>query len=433
VPWTILSSKVGGSSVGFIVSDSRGVKFLLKFDRLGHPETETATEVIVSHILWAAGYNVAEDHIVYFRPSDLVVAPDAKLKDWSGTLGKLDREELERQLALVVKEPDGRIRGMASLMLEGKALGGHAAEGVREDDPNDRIPHERRRDLRGLYALFAWLDNIDVKEDNTLDMWAKDPADPARRYVMHYLIDFGSALGAAAEFQADPRVSHEYGLDFPAVFREIATLGLAPKVWQGRRVPGLVGVGLFEAERYDPGTWLPETPAYLPIRVADRRDNYWASKILIRFTRAQLRAIVETARLSDPRAAEYIVDTLVARQRATARYWFERVPPLDHFTVTGTGALCFDDLLLAYELAPRRSTRYRATVRDRDGRVLAVREADPQPGGRACTGPIPLAAGGEGYTIVELASSRMPATGTFVHLARDPATRAPRVIGVWRP
>jgi hypothetical protein len=163
-PWTVHSTKVGGASVGFIITDTRGERFLLKFDRAGHPETETAAEVIVSRLLWAAGYNVPEDHIVHLRPRDLVIALDAVVKDWNGERGRLDRAELERQLARVVHEPDGRIRGMASRMIVGKSLGGHGAEGVRAGDPNDRIPHELRRDLRGLYVLFWWLYQNDVKE-----------------------------------------------------------------------------------------------------------------------------------------------------------------------------------------------------------------------------------------------------------------------------
>jgi hypothetical protein len=97
-PWTIHSTKVGGASVGFIITDARGERFLLKFDRAGFPEVETAAEVILNKLLWACGYNVAEDHVVYFRPEDLVIAPDAIVKDWTGVLGRLDRAGLARSL-----------------------------------------------------------------------------------------------------------------------------------------------------------------------------------------------------------------------------------------------------------------------------------------------------------------------------------------------
>jgi hypothetical protein len=438
-PWTIKSSKIGGQSVGFIVEDTRGVKFLLKFDRDRPPggpipETETAAEVIASKILWACGYNVAEDHIVYVTPDELAIAPDAKMKGWQGTLGTLDRAELERQLALVVRDPDGRIRGMASIMIAGKAIGGHAAEGVRADDPNDRIDHELRRDLRGLSAIYAWLDHTDVKEDNTLDMWTEDPADPEHHFVKHYLIDFGGSLGAAAVFSRDPRLGTEYKLDFPAIGASLATAGMRPRTWGDRELPGLRGVGMFDPT-YDPGAWKPETPAYIPFRTADRFDKLWAAKILMRFTRDQLRAIVETARLSDPAAAEYLVDTLVARQRATARYWFWRVSPLDRFAFSADDGVCFDDLLLTYQLAKVADrTRYRVATYDRDGRTLETgRVVLANPDGRTCTAPLVLSPADEEYTIVAIETTRLRFTGTtFVHVARDPDSGVHRVIGIWR-
>ena len=433
-PWTIHSTKVGGASIGFIITDARGEKFVLKFDRAGFPEVETATDVIVGKLLWAAGYNVPEDHIVFLRPEDLVISPDAVVKDWSGVAGKLDRARLERSLARIVREPDGRIRGMASHMLEGKPLGGHPAEGVRKDDPNDRIPHELRRDLRGAYVFYAWLDQTDLKEDNSLDMYVADPADPERHYVKHYLIDFGTALGAAALFLPDLREGYSHMVDFGDMLESLVTLGLRERPWERRSAPGLRGVGVLDGAAFRPDAWKAETPAYLPVRTADDHDKLWASKILMRFTREQIRAAVEAGRLSDPRATDYITETLVTRQRITARHWFSRKSPLDRFAPAEAGrALCFDDLMLAYRLAPpSMGTRYEVTAYDRGGRPLgATAETGPDAAGRACA-PVPLAPTRDGYTIVRIDARRAPRTLTsYVHLARD-AAGASRVIGVWR-
>jgi hypothetical protein len=285
-------------------------------------------------------------------------------------------------------------------------------------------------------VFFSWLDHNDVKEDNSIDMWVADPADPRRRYVKHYLLDFGTSLGAAALFSADLRQAHAYHVDWPDMFASLATLGLRERSWERRRAPALRGVGVLDIETYDPGAWKAETPAYVPFRTSDDLDKLWAAKILIRFTRAQIAAVVETARLSDPRAAAFLTDALVARQRATARHWFSRVPPLDRFAVAGgAGALCFTDLLLAYELAPAwGSTRYDVAAYDRGGRPLGspatVGAGDR---GRACAA-VTLAGGRDGYTIVRIETRRRGFSGeTFVHVARDPATGTPRVIGVWRP
>jgi hypothetical protein len=436
LPWTVHSTKVGGATIGFIIKDARGEKFILKFDKPGSPETETAAGVIAGRLLWGMGYNVPEDHVVYVRPGDLVLAPDAKIKDVSGLAQPLHHDELDRMLARVDAGRDGRLRGLASRVLDGTWLGGHPGEGTRPDDPNDRIAHELRRDLRGSFAMFAWLDHIDVKEDNSLDMLVSDPATPDRHYVKHYLIDFGSALGSMAGTAADPRVGHAYVVDFAAMLASFASAGLHERTWERRVYPQLPGVGLYDLDHYDPGSWKPNSASYLPFHTADRIDNFWGSKILIRYTRAQLHAAVESGRLSDPRSVEYLTDMLVARQRATARYWFARTAPLDRFDVVltaGGNAVCFDDLMLTYDLAPvAPATRYTVTTYDRDGRALAAPVTmRPTATGRTCTPAIEFAGGGDGYTIARIATRRLDLdASTYVHLARRGG--AVRVIGIWR-
>src|SRR5204863_256472 len=128
--------------------------------------------------------------------------------------------------------------------------------------------------------------------------------------------------------------------------------------WEERRAqPPLRGVGMFDAVTFDPGGWKPDSPAYVPFLRADRYDKLWGAKLVMRFTPAQIRAVVEEARLSVPRATDYLTDVLIARQRATGAYWFSRVNPLDGFAIAGA-KLCFDDLMLAYRLgADPASTR----------------------------------------------------------------------------
>ena len=83
-PWTIKSSKVGGITVGFIIKDTRGVKYVLKFDEIGIPEVETGADVIVQRLLWACGFNVPEDYVVTLERKDLILADDAVIKDPMG-------------------------------------------------------------------------------------------------------------------------------------------------------------------------------------------------------------------------------------------------------------------------------------------------------------------------------------------------------------
>jgi hypothetical protein len=427
-PWTITSTKAGGAEVGFVMRDARDIKFVLKFDDKGFPEQETAAHVIVSRLLWAVGYHVPEDFLVNFRDEDLVLAPDAKVQ--GRTPRRLDRGELARRLAAIERGGDGRIRAIASRWLPGTPLGGPPAEGVRAGDPNDRIPHELRRDLRGLYTVAAWLDHVDIKEDNFLDMWTPDARDPARRYVEHYLIDFGKSLGVMAATSNDLRLGYDYLFDGPQIVHNLFALGLETRPWERRAAPAIRGVGAFDAASFDPDGWKGITPAFAPFLAADRFDKFWAAKIVMRFSREQLRAIVESAGYSDPRAVDYVTDTLAARQRAIGAYWFARVNPLDRFAIDGD-ALCFDDLALVHQLAPAAATTYATTIYDRAGRALAGSAAIAPVAARTCA-PLQLA-GGDGYTIVRVTTTRAHFVGTtYVHVARDHATSRPRVIGVWR-
>jgi hypothetical protein len=439
-PWTIHSTKIGGTAPGLIIKDATGVKYLLKFDPTDEPpELETGNHVIVNRLLWACGYHVAEDRIVYLRSEDLVLARDATVKDLTaGDQRRLDRAELERDLARVRHEPDGRIRALASRWIDGVTLGGHPAEGVRDDDPNDRIPHELRRDLRGAYPIYAWVDSVDVTEGQYVDAWVADPGEPARHYVKHYLIDFGKSLGAMGDIAVDWWRSVYYRVDLSGMLRNLFTFGLNDRPWQDRHAPRLKGVAsLFEARTFDPGSWHPDSPGYLPFLTADRFDRFWGAGLVARFSRAQIRAAVEAGRFSDPRAADYLTDTLVARQRATAAYWFARVNPLDRFTLeaaAGRDELCFDDLAVVSRIAPAEATRYTVTSYDIDGRELDAHTIPAASDGRACA-RIRLTADDrrDGYTIVRLATTRPGFTGdTFVHVARDPSSGAPRLIGVWR-
>lgn len=112
--------------------------------------------------------------------------------------------------------------------------------------------------------------------------------------------------------------------------------------------------------------------------------------------------------------------------------------PLDRFAVTSVrerSALCFDDLAIRHGLASSSRTTYTLTRYDVRGRALGppmVVAATST--GRSCTGALgPGPADAEGYTIVHIDTVRPGFEGTTdVHVARSPASGAPRVIGIWR-
>jgi hypothetical protein len=400
-PWTITKMKSGGMSLGFMFEDATGAKYLLKFDAVDRPEMETAAHAIVHRILWACGYNVPQDHIGYVRREDLVIGDKARKKG-------LDDARLTKELGKVARERDGRIRVLASRILPGKAIGGYAREGTRGDDPNDLIAHERRRSLRGQYPIFAWLNHTDLQEDNTLDVFVDD-------HIEHYLIDFGKALGVMAWGLKWQTPGHSYRVDIGYAFKSLITLGLWKRPWEDARAPALRGVGLWEAATYDPGEWRSNSP-YWPFEDADRFDGFWGAKILMRFSREDLAAIVDEAQLTDPRASAYILGVLVERQRKTARYWFDRVAPLDHFALTGD-QLCFTDLTLAYHLRDV-ATHYEVDAFDKAGKATGYKQrVAANRDGRACASEL----GAGDYRIVRIRvyrkASAMPPV--LVHIASN--------------
>lgn len=185
-PWTVLSTKRGGAEVGFVVQDRAGVRYILKFDKRGAPEAATAAHMIVHRILWAIGYNVPVDRIVYFEPKDLVLGPKSKIVDEFGNKRKMTRFELRQYLGRVAREPGRPIRALASRFVDGVPVGGYRDRGKRADDANDRVPHQHRRDVRGLQPIAAWLGHTDIKEGNTIDAWSKDASRGNARYLVHY-------------------------------------------------------------------------------------------------------------------------------------------------------------------------------------------------------------------------------------------------------
>ena len=439
-PWTILSTKSGGTSIGFIIKDARGIKYLIKFDHPEYPEMESATHVVVNRLMWASGYHVAEDHVVYVRAADLVPSPDAYvLSEIGRKQRRLDANELKRILKSVGADTDGRIRALSSRWLPGKAIGSPDPEGVRKGDPNDRIPHQLRRDLRGQYTILSWLDHLDDNRGNSVDFWVTDPRDEHRHYIEHYFIDFGASFGVMATLTRDWRHGHVYSFDYGDQLRSVFTFGVGKRPWGHHQAPKLRGVAVaFTAEDFDPARWKPDIYA-ATLADADRFDKFWGAKIVARFTREQIAAAVAAGRYSDPRAAAYIVDTLVARQRAIMAYWFARVNPLDHFTTVAAGSeasVCFDDLAIADTIATASTTHYATSTYDKSGHPLSPARwslASGAPDGRTCSLPFGLTSPPDGYTIVRLTTTRPGFTGsTLVHVARDPSSGTPRVVGIWR-
>ena len=280
LPWTIKSGKSGGLSIGFVAEDARGEKFVLKFDPLNGPEVQTAADAITARLLWAAGYNTPSDFVVYFKRSDLKIAPDAHSKVGVRKVPITDAD-LDALLATMPRDPEGRIRGLTSMYIKGKPVGGAPRAGVRQDDPNDLIPHELRRDLRGQAAFFAWLSHTDVKEDNTLDVFVEDNG---KKFVRHYFVDFGEAFGAHASEKGRLEDGYEHYFDWKKQSFAFFSFGLwirpwewlEPTPWQLLRwVDPKVSAAALSDLRLPPGTQQAEDARERPVLLFDAE---WALK-----------------------------------------------------------------------------------------------------------------------------------------------------------
>jgi hypothetical protein len=272
-PWTVLSGKNEGIAPGLIIRDTRGKTFFVKFDPKSNPDMATAADVIGARFFWALGYNVPENHIVRFTRSRLRVEAKARFRDSYGVKRRMTERDIDDLLEMVPVDSRGRYRGMASLKIPGELLGPYDFTGTRPDDPNDIVPHETRRDLRGLYVFAAWLNHSDAKSVNTLDSLVEENG---LRYIKHYLIDFGSILGSDSFEAKDPRIGSEYMFDPKPDALAAASFGLWVPCWARVRYPNIPAVGRFTAECFDPECWKPNYPntAFddrLPV------DTYWAA------------------------------------------------------------------------------------------------------------------------------------------------------------
>ena len=423
-PWTVIGTKVGGASPGLLVLDGSGAKFVMKFDSRNAPDMQTGADVVAQRLLAAAGYNTPEDSIVTFRRDELSLGAKAKVEDVFGNKHAMVDHDLDAVLKQIDHRADGSYRALVSRYLDGVPVGGYAAEGLRADDANDRIAHEDRRTLRAQRVFFAWLDNTDVKEDNGLDMWVTDNG---HHYLMHYILDFGLALGVYGYDQIDAADGFAETLDYGVQAKSLVSLGLWQRPWEGANAPAIRGVGRFESAHFDPMSWHDRYP-YAPFEHVQNADGLWAAKIIMRFTPAQIRAAVEQGAYEDPSAVDYLTRMLVERQQIVGRTWFARTSPLDHFVLDADGRLSFDDLARMY-FSDTPATHYTARAFDYQGNELPW-QADVAD---TTLPPLQLAADHDGYTIVEISAVRAghALPPVRIHIARDSQTQ-PHVIGIKR-
>jgi hypothetical protein len=262
----------------------------------------------------------------------------------------LTPELVDSSLAKQPKDSQGRYRAMASRWVAGKVAGPFEFEGTRSDDPNDIVSHEDRRELRGKAVFAAWLNDTDAKSINTLDSLVEEGGTP---FLKHFRIDWGASLGSDSLQPKDIRLGHDYFIDPKKMLFQVSTFGFYLPKWMRVNYPSIRGVGTFDYASFDAAHWHSNYPnsAFL---VMDDEDAYWAAKQVMAFSDIEIRAIVEAARYSDPKATDWVTECLIRRRDMIGKAWLSRGLALDNFRVEG-GRLLFDDLAEKYKISSQRS------------------------------------------------------------------------------
>jgi hypothetical protein len=194
-PWRVLTVKKQGFRPGILIADVTGQIYLLRFDPPGSSQMVTGADVVTSKILYALGYNVPESYIVYVERGRLRIEEGAERVTGLGGTQDLAEVDIDDFLRDVAGSPERGYRAVATRIpgsWEG-LLGPYQVFGTRQDDPNDTVPHEHRRDLRGLFVFAAWLNDTKANAVNTLDVLVTEDGLP---FIRHYLVDFVGTLGS---------------------------------------------------------------------------------------------------------------------------------------------------------------------------------------------------------------------------------------------
>ena len=343
-----VSRKANGISPGFTITDTRGTRYYVKFDPPGLPELGTGAEAVVTRLFHALGYNVPQAVVGTLRREDLVIAPNATVRVAGGGRRRMHQSDIDEQLSRADRNKDGSYRVILSEALPGKPLEGFMYEGTRPDDPNDIVPHENRRELRGLRVFSAWVNHTDSKAINSLDMLVEENG---RSHVRHYVRDFNATLGSAGIGLRERRDGYEYLAETGPAKKALPALGLYVRPWMTIDYPNLPGIGRFESKRFVPEQWRPRVPnpAYVRSRLD---DTFWAARRLMAMSDDLIRAAVKAGKYTDPRAEQFLADALIERRDKVGRAWLTAINPIVDPALSADGVLTFRNAAVDRGFAP---------------------------------------------------------------------------------
>lgn len=427
--WTIDQGKPNGANPGFRVNIAGLGKFLLKADPAGEPERATGAAAIAARIYHAVGYFAPCDSVVHFDPKLLTLKPGLIATDNSGVSKPFDQEALDKLLARA-SHRDGLVRMAASRWLPGRPLGPYRYESTRDDDPNDVVDHEDRRELRGGRLLAAWLNHFDAREQNTMDVWIAQNKDDERSlgFVRHYILDLGDCFGSVWSWDGiSRRLGHTYYVDFPYLAEDFVTLGTIERPWD-RATRMRETFNYFTARDFEPELWRSGYPNPAFVRMTEA-DGAWMARILAHFDAPKIHAAVAVGQYTEA-DSRYLEQTLLARRYAILKRYLSRLSPISQVATFGD-QLCGVDLARANRVVPDESLTYEVRVHRGDTTSGETR-IHTSPGGKLCVelshSP---AESNDKYLVAEIANGY--AEGTLrAHLYDLGTGRGFRLVGIER-
>lgn len=212
-----------------------------------------------------------------------------------------------------------------------------------------------RRDLRALRVVAAWINFTDARRGNFYDSFVA--SEEGRGHLVHYVLDFSSALGSGNDDWKAPWHGQEYFFE-PKQLVRFATLGLLRPAWENVSLTH-PAIGYLDAEHFDPRSWRTTYPNPL-FDHATVRDEFWGAKLVSSFRKEDLDVVARTGEWSDSQAAGVLAGILVGRQKKIATVAFDsrRINPIDRFEVAGD-RLRFADLAVESDVASAEMARYR--------------------------------------------------------------------------
>jgi len=366
--WTIFSAKLEGANPGFFIEDVNGNRFLIKFDGTNYPELATSADVIGSKIFHAAGYNVPEATITYFHPEKVIIA-DGVMVEENGEKRPMTQQDYNKIIKNRTTGNKGNIRALASKFVDGTPVGQWEFKGTRKDDPNDRVAHEHRREIRGMRVISSWLNDTDRRDANTMAVYTDEG------YIKHLVQDFGNTLGANGGGIHEPIYGQAYLIDPRFMALNAVSLGLYVNYWETIDAQNYIphpSVGYFRSETLNPGNWVSvhPLPAYENMTL---RDAFWGAKQVMSFSDKEIAAIVKTGKLTSPLAEEYLTKVLIERRDKIGKHWFSRINPIDKFRAAVKNdslVLSFSDLGIDGKFFNATDTKYEYSVWIEDGKHL---------------------------------------------------------------